>query len=180
MNADKGFCIVPGIDLGLVYSPGMSALMTAKLPQRLHRDFIVFGQRFTAKDLEVHGVVDEAVPAEKVMSQAISRAVALKAKAKHPTTMSMIKATLYHEAIASLEVEPDDIMLNPQFVPMGFAVVPAGTDRPPKTETVPVEPLPLQRETSAAYHDLVARSKANAQSERSAGLRALAQSGTAS
>jgi len=44
--------------------------------------------------------------------------------------MACIKETLYHEAIAALECEPDEVIMRPQFVPMGFDAVPVGTDRP--------------------------------------------------
>ena len=121
MNKDKGFVFVPGIDLGLVYSPGMSSLMAAKLPQQMHVDFIVYGQRYTAKTLEPHGVV-EAAPADEVLMKASHRAHALKGKTKHPATMARIKQTLYHQTIAALEHHPDLMFLQPS--PMGFEDLP--------------------------------------------------------
>ena len=121
MNKDKGFVFVPGIDLGLVYSPGMSSLMAAKLPQQMHVDFIVYGQRYTAKTLEPHGVV-EAAPADEVLTKASHRAHALKGKTKHPATMARIKQTLYHQTIAALEHHPDLMFLQPS--PMGFEDLP--------------------------------------------------------
>lgn len=130
MNSTKGFCFVPGIDLGLVYSPGMTALMVAKLPQAIRHDFIVFGQRYTAQMLAPHGVVNAAVPAEAVLETAVTMASELKPKAKHPATMARIKETLYHEAIAALECEPDEMLLHPTFTPMGFDALAAGVDRP--------------------------------------------------
>jgi len=129
MNAERGYCFVPGIDLGLTYSPGMAALMAARLPFALRHKFIVFGQRMTAVQLGEHAVVEPAASAA-VLDAAIARAVALKPKARHGATMAAIKATLYHEAIAALEVEPDAVVLDPTFVPMGFNNVPVGTDKP--------------------------------------------------
>jgi enoyl-CoA hydratase/carnithine racemase len=32
MNSEKGFFFVPGVDLGIVYSPFQTAMMMAKLP----------------------------------------------------------------------------------------------------------------------------------------------------
>ena len=37
MNADRGYFFVPAIDLGLVYSPGMTSLMMRKTPFSMHR-----------------------------------------------------------------------------------------------------------------------------------------------
>merc|ERR1712039_393012 len=71
MDKDRGFVFVPGIDLGLTYSNGMSRLMEAKLPQVLHRDFIVYGERFGAPVLQTHGVVDSAVPHAEVLATAL-------------------------------------------------------------------------------------------------------------
>ena len=36
MSRGKGWFFVPGVDLGLVYSPFQLALMRAKLPAQLH------------------------------------------------------------------------------------------------------------------------------------------------
>jgi enoyl-CoA hydratase/carnithine racemase len=130
MNAEKGFVFVPGIDLGIVYTPGMSALMASKLPQQLHRDFIIYGQRFTATMLSQHGVVELASPHE-LLAQTIQRACDLRSKAKHGATMASIKRTLYHEAISALEHQADDFMLSQTTcTPMGFHNIPVGTDRP--------------------------------------------------
>ncbi|CAE8690617.1 unnamed protein product, partial [Polarella glacialis] len=111
---------VPGIDLGLTYSNGMSRLMEAKLPQILHRDFIVFGQRFTAASLLPHGVIDLAVPSEEVLSQATAKAQSLRSKAMHRVALGQIKTTMYHEAVAALRLE------SCAFRPMGFDVVVPG------------------------------------------------------
>merc|ERR1712217_903271 len=108
----------------------MTVLMAAKLPFSLRHDFIVFGERHTAQSLLQHGVVNAIASASEVLATAKQKATELKPKAKHPETMARIKETLYHEAIAALECEPDDMLLNPQFVPMGFLNVPKGTDRP--------------------------------------------------
>ena len=129
MNADKGFVFMPGIDLGWAYSPGMTSLMASKLPQQLHRDFIIYAQRFTAKTLASHGVVETAPP-EQVLPQALQRAHKVKEKTKHPATMARIKATLYHEAIAALQYQPDRMYIQPRLVEMGFDNVPVGDDRP--------------------------------------------------
>ena len=129
MNAEKGFVFVPGIDLGLVYSPGMSSLMASKLPQQLHRDFIIYGRRFTAKTLEPYGVV-EAVAADEVLAETLKRAQGLKAKARHPKTMARIKQTLYHEAVSALQNHPDLMFLRPVCAPMGFESLTPGCDRP--------------------------------------------------
>lgn len=149
MNTERGLCFVPGIDLGLVYSPGMTALMVAKLPLSLRHNFIVFGHRQTASSLLQHGVIDDAVESGKVLEKSMEWAAQLKPKSKHGSTMARIKETLYHEAIAALECEPDELMLRPQFVPMGFAAVPLGIDRP-GAGAAPTSHVALRRAVSCA------------------------------
>uniref|UniRef100_A0A7S0FG40 3-hydroxyisobutyryl-CoA hydrolase n=1 Tax=Pyrodinium bahamense TaxID=73915 RepID=A0A7S0FG40_9DINO len=149
MNADRGFCFVPGVDLGLTYSPGMSALMAARLPFALRHDFIVLGDRFTATSLSAHGVVT-ACPTDRVLPIALEKAKALRPKAKHGSTLSTIKATLYHEAIAALEVEPDAIIMDPRFVAMGFGSLAEGVDRPAPPQEPTPRPSPRDLPTRAS------------------------------
>ena len=129
MNSERGYCFVPGIDLGLTYSPGMAALMAARLPFAIRHSFIVMGKRMTAPQLAEHAVVQPAPPSA-VLPTALARAIELKPKATHGDTLRAIKATLYHEAIAALEVEPDAVVMEPTFVPMGFSNIPTGVDKP--------------------------------------------------
>merc|ERR1719277_2572593 len=59
MSDDRGFFFIPGVDLGLVYSPFQVELMKAKLPMHMHRKVIVFNsQRWTASQLLQEHVVD--------------------------------------------------------------------------------------------------------------------------
>lgn len=144
MNNEKGYFFVPGIDLGLTYSAGMSELMRCKLPAALHSSIIVFGERYTALTLGPHGVVSCAMASE-VLPRALERARQLRPKAKHSEAMRHIKATLYHEAIAALQVTPDPIVHSPQFMPMGFDVIPVGKDRPASSQAA----QPRQSPTAA-------------------------------
>ena len=110
-------CMVPGINIDLVYSPGMSELMATKLPTQMHTDFIVFGKKFTALELKNFGVVKDAVPRDSVLDTAMRHAIALKPKARHMKTLQRIKVTLYYKAISHLKLVPENA---PEFKPMGF------------------------------------------------------------
>ena len=137
MNSERGYCFVPGIDLGLTYSPGMAALMAARLPFAIRHSFIVMGKRMTAPQLAEHAVVQPAPPSA-VLPTALASAIELKPKATHGDTLRAIKATLYHEVIAALEVEPDAVVIEPTFVPMGFSNIPTGVDKPVAKAKTPV------------------------------------------
>jgi len=111
----KGLFFVPGIDIGLVYSAGMTELMKAKMPQPLWNDVLCMAKRYQSKELMQHGVVDATPPASELISTAMEMATALKSKGKDEKTretMRGIKRNLYKEAVASLGQEVED---------MGFA-----------------------------------------------------------
>lgn len=113
MNADKGLFFVPGIDLGLVYSPGMTALMKAKTPVHMHADMIVFGKRYAAADLERERVVLKAVPARRVLDEALQHARGLVAgdrfgSQKYRDTCAQIKQNTFKEAFDALSGAASD------------------------------------------------------------------------
>lgn len=111
----KGLMFVPGIDIGLVYSAGMTELMKAKLPQCLWSDTLCFAKRFQCAELLAHGVVNEAPPAGELIAKALEVAKGLKSKGKDEKTRETlhgIKQNLYSGAVAVLGREVQD---------MGFA-----------------------------------------------------------
>merc|ERR1719215_2461963 len=55
----KGLFFVPGIDIGLVYSEGMTELMKAKLPLHTWTDVVSFGKRYVCDELLKAGIVNE-------------------------------------------------------------------------------------------------------------------------
>merc|ERR1712039_155861 len=111
----KGLFFVPGIDIGLVYSEGMTELMKAKMPQPLWNDCLCFGKRYTCKELHEYGVVNAAPPTAELMPKAMEMARELTNKgkdAKQRETMKGIKRNLYKSAFEVLGKKVDD---------MGFA-----------------------------------------------------------
>lgn len=103
MSSERGLFFVPGIDLGLVYSPGMTSLMKAKTPVHMHSEMIVFGQKYSAKDLERERVVALACSLADLPSVALRHALQLTDKgrfgtAKYRATMQAIKQNTFKEA----------------------------------------------------------------------------------
>jgi len=114
-SGGRGLFFVPGIDIGLVYSAGMTALMKAKLPQPMWTDVLCFGKRYGCDDLINHGVAMAAMSSDELLSGAISVAEGLQSKGKDEKTRQTlhgIKKNLYHEAVAVLGKDVED---------MGFA-----------------------------------------------------------
>merc|ERR1719384_522645 len=98
----KGLMFVPGIDIGLVYSPGMTELMKAKMPQPMWNEFVCFGRRFQCAELHQRGVVNEAPPGAELLAKALEVAQGLKSKGKDQKTRDTlhgIKRNLYKDAV---------------------------------------------------------------------------------
>ncbi|CAE7619881.1 ECI1 [Symbiodinium sp. CCMP2592] len=116
MPADSpGLFFVPGIDIGLVYSAGMTELMKAKLPSTMWNDTLCMGKRYESAELKANGVLEETPAASEFFEVALQLAKSLKSKGKDPKTretMHGIKNNLYKDAVALLGQKVQD---------MGFA-----------------------------------------------------------
>ncbi len=88
------------MDIGLPFTPGMSALLQARLPVRTAHEAMTTGRRYTGPEALAAGIVDEVAPLEEVLPRAIAHAQAL--AGKNPQTLGAIKAGMYGPALAAL------------------------------------------------------------------------------
>ena len=112
MHRDRGYFFVPGVNIGLVYTTGMTLLMTAKTPVAMHNPLIAHGKRFTSADLHEHRVVSRLVPYADVEREAMDLATSLAPPvidASRSVTMTAIKKKLYAEVYAALR-DTDETM----------------------------------------------------------------------
>ena len=100
MRADRGFFCLPEVDIGLPFSPGMSALIAARLPSRAAHEAMTTGRRYGGQDAAAAGLVEEAVAQGEVLPRALARADAL--TGKDPRTLRAIKQELYKDTLAAL------------------------------------------------------------------------------
>lgn len=105
MRDDRGFFCLPEVDLRLPFSPGMAALIAAKLPQpALHRT-AVLGERVGGRSAHALGIVDAVADSEHaVRTLALERAAASAPKAS--STLSALRQSFYGAAIAALASAP--------------------------------------------------------------------------
>lgn len=101
MREDRGYVCLPEVDIGFAFTPGMSALIKARLPSAAAHRMMVTGQRYGAPQALAAGIVDAAVPAEQVLDVAVDQAAPLAAKPR--ATVAAIKRGLYADALAALE-----------------------------------------------------------------------------
>lgn len=101
MREDRGYFCLPEVDIGLVFSPGMTQLLKARLPAATAHQAMVTGRRYGGTEAVAAGIMDEAVPADRVLAAAVERAAALAAKPR--ATVAAIKQAIYGDVVAALQ-----------------------------------------------------------------------------
>jgi Delta3-Delta2-enoyl-CoA isomerase len=100
MRADRGFFCLPEVDIGIPFTPGMSALIAGRLPIHTAHEAMTTGRRYGGPDAQAAGIVEEAASESDVLPRAIERAAAL--ADKNPDTLKAIKQGLYHDTLTAL------------------------------------------------------------------------------
>jgi Delta3-Delta2-enoyl-CoA isomerase len=100
MRADRGFFCLPEVDIRIPFTPGMGALIAARLAPATAHEAMTTGRRYGGVDAAAAGLVDLAVPEAEVLRVALERARAL--AAKDPATLAAIKEGLYAAALGAL------------------------------------------------------------------------------
>lgn len=100
MREDRGYWCVPEIDLLMPFTPGMAALLQARLSHRTAHVAMTTGRRYAGPDAVAAGIVDEVAPMEQVRSRAVALATGL--AAKDAGTLRAIKRRMYADAIETL------------------------------------------------------------------------------
>ncbi|MCX4409898.1 MULTISPECIES: enoyl-CoA hydratase-related protein [unclassified Streptomyces] len=100
MRADRGYWCLPEVDINIPFTPGMTALVQARLaPQTVHEAMLT-GRRYGGADAEAVGIIDRAVTADAVRATAVEIAQAQAAKAGD--TLGTIKARMYAQVLITL------------------------------------------------------------------------------
>jgi enoyl-CoA hydratase/carnithine racemase len=106
MRADRGFLCLPEVDLGVVFTPGMTALLTARMtPAAVHRT-MVLGARLSAPEAAALGIIADAVPLEELTDRAMATAGQLGGRSR--PVVAGLKQRIYAAAVAELGAAPPD------------------------------------------------------------------------
>ncbi|TDC90642.1 enoyl-CoA hydratase/isomerase family protein [Actinomadura sp. 7K507] len=100
MRTDRGYFCLPEVDLGMTFTPGMNALIQARLPKRTAHEAMVTGRRYTAAQAEEAGIVQRTAAEEEVLPAAVEWAASM--AGKNGKTVGKIRADLYRPALDAL------------------------------------------------------------------------------
>ncbi|MEU6161225.1 enoyl-CoA hydratase-related protein [Streptomyces sp. NPDC047130] len=100
MRADRGFWCLPEADIHIPFTPGMSALIQARLAPQTAHEAMVTARRFGGEQALAAGIVDRAVPEDAVRATALELAGELTGKASE--TVGTIKSRMYGRALELL------------------------------------------------------------------------------
>jgi enoyl-CoA hydratase/carnithine racemase len=103
MREDRGYFCLPEIDLPLPFTPGMAALIQAKLDPATAHDAMTTGRRYGGAEAADLRIVDVAAPEAAVLSTAQHRADTV--GGKHAATLAAIKQQMYAAAASQLRRE---------------------------------------------------------------------------
>jgi Delta3-Delta2-enoyl-CoA isomerase len=101
MRADRGFWCLPEADINIPFTPGMSALIQARLNPQTAHEAMVTARRFGGEEAYERKIVDQAVPETDVLSTAVSLAATQVSKAG--PILETIKTRLYTPVIKALQ-----------------------------------------------------------------------------
>ncbi|GAA0247740.1 enoyl-CoA hydratase/isomerase family protein [Saccharothrix mutabilis subsp. mutabilis] len=100
MRADRGFWCLPEAEINIPFTPGMSALIQARLNPQTAHEAMTTARRYGGHDALAAAVVDHAVDEDAVRATAIGIAVAQVGKAG--PTLGTIKSRMYAHALEAL------------------------------------------------------------------------------
>lgn len=100
MREDRGYFCFPEVDINIPFTPGMAALIQAKLTPRAAVDSMTTGRRFGGPEALAAGIVDATGSEEKLVDRAVELVAPLAGKSTD--TLGKIKATMFAPAVAAL------------------------------------------------------------------------------
>ncbi|MGW7087368.1 enoyl-CoA hydratase-related protein [Streptomyces sp. NPDC054871] len=107
MRADRGYWCLPEADINIPFTPGMSALIQARLTPQTAHEAMTTARRYGGHDALAAAVVDRAVDEDAVRDTALE--IARSQVGKAGPTLGTIKTRMYAPALAALR-DKDNIL----------------------------------------------------------------------
>ncbi|MCU0265071.1 MAG: enoyl-CoA hydratase-related protein [Actinomycetia bacterium] len=100
MRADRGYLCFPEVDIRIPFTPGMAALIQAKITPAAAVAAMTTGRRYGGPDAQAAGLVDATADEAGLVDAATALVAPL--VGKDPTTLGTIKTTMFAAASAAL------------------------------------------------------------------------------
>ncbi|MDQ1179516.1 MULTISPECIES: enoyl-CoA hydratase-related protein [unclassified Rhodococcus (in: high G+C Gram-positive bacteria)] len=100
MRADRGYYCFPEVDIDIPFTPGMAALIQAKLSPQDAVVAMTTGHRYGGDDALAARLVDAIAPDDEVVGAAIERITPIAGKDRG--TLGAIKTTMFAPVVAAL------------------------------------------------------------------------------
>jgi enoyl-CoA hydratase/carnithine racemase len=104
MRSDRGFFCLPEVDIRIPFTPGMAALIQARLSKKTAHEAMTTGRRYGGADALSAGIVDATAGEGEVLSAALD--VARPLAGKDGGTLGAIKRGMYGPAVEALAIPP--------------------------------------------------------------------------
>lgn len=103
MRSDRGYFCFPELDIKIPFSPGMSALIQAKVTPQAAIASMTTGRRFGGDDAAKYGLVDFAVAEDAVTPAAVELIAPV--AGKDAVTLGAIKARMFGPVVEALQAK---------------------------------------------------------------------------
>jgi enoyl-CoA hydratase/carnithine racemase len=110
MRADRGYFCFPEADIRIPFTPGMAALIQAKLSPQAAIASMTTGRRFGGDDAAGLGLVDTAAAEGAVTATAVD--ILRPLDGKDPGTLGAIKQTMFEDAVRALTASSQEPQRN--------------------------------------------------------------------
>ncbi|GAB2874429.1 enoyl-CoA hydratase-related protein [Nocardioides pacificus] len=100
MRSDRGYLCFPEVDIHIPFTPGMAALIQAKLTPQAALESMTTGRRYGGPDALAAGIVDATAPEADL--PAAAGALVRHLAGKDRVTLATIKSTMYAGAVEAL------------------------------------------------------------------------------
>lgn len=106
MRGDRGYYCFPEVDMNFSFTPGMAALIQAKLTPQAAVKAMTTGHRYGGQEARAAGLVDDTASEGVVVDAA--QALLTRIIGKDPDTLGSIKRTMYAAATTALREGLED------------------------------------------------------------------------
>ncbi|TSE01583.1 enoyl-CoA hydratase/isomerase family protein [Skermania sp. ID1734] len=100
MREDRGYYCFPEVDIHIPFTPGMAALIQAKLMPQTAITAMATGHRYGGNEALLAGLVDGTATEAEIVNTAVERLTPI--VGKDPGTLGAIKATMYRTVTEAL------------------------------------------------------------------------------